>query len=190
MKDEFFIMTFVRVTKAPTSHGFSFVQALNNFSVFMNRDFRMGLIKNQKGITLIEMIVFIVVAAVAIPVIVSPVLTLLKDSTKPERAVTANFLGQKILEVITANDFPTLTDTSSYPIPSSTVVDDINTTIGSLPSNYTKTWDIYYIDPTTDPELDDPHGSATNYVRIDITVTDPYGRDFNYYSIVTKRVND
>ena len=152
---------------------------------------KMGLIKNQKGITLIEMIVFIVVAAVAIPVIVSPVLTLLKDSTKPEKAVTANFLGQKILEVITANDFPTLTDTSSYPIPSSTV-DDINTTIGSLPSGYTKTWDIYYINPV-DPGYDletEYTVSATKYVRIDITVTDPYGRDFNYYSIVTKRKND
>ena len=150
----------------------------------------MGLIKNQKGITLIEMIVFIVVAAVAIPVIVSPVMTFLKNSTKPEKSVTANFLGQKILEVITANDFPTLTDTSSYPIPSSTLETNINNTIGSLPPGYTKDWDIYYIDPTVDQELDDPHGSATNYVRIDITVTDPDGRDFNYYSIVTKRKND
>ncbi len=163
----------------------------------------MGLIKNQKGITLIEMIVFIVVAAVAIPVIVSPVLTLLKDSTKPERAVTANFLGQKILEVITANDFPTLTDSADPPdgadpppIPPSAVETAINNAIDdttadpSWPSDYTYAWNLYYIDPTTDPELDDPHGSATNYVRIDITVTDPYGRDFNYSSIVTKRVKD
>jgi type II secretory pathway pseudopilin PulG len=154
-------------------------------------------IKNQKGITLIEMIVFIVVAAVAIPVIVSPVLTLLKDSTKPEKSVTANFLGQKILEVITANDFPTLTGNSSDPDstehspppPPSGVVTNINDAIDdttadpSWPSDYSYSWDIYYIDPTTDPELDDPHGSATDYVRIDITVTDPYGRDF-------KRKND
>jgi competence protein ComGC len=42
-------------------------------------------IKNQKGITLIEMIVFIIVAAVVMPVIVSPVMTFLKDSTKPEK---------------------------------------------------------------------------------------------------------
>ena len=151
------------------------------------------------------MIVFIVVAAVALPVIVSPVLTLLKDSTKPEKAVTANFLGQKILEVITANDFPTLTDgtdagyeADAPPIPpsSSTVEADINNAIDdttadpSWPSDYSYSWSIYYIDPTTDPELDDPHGSATNYVRIDIAVTDPYGRDFNYYSIVTKRKYD
>ncbi|MBW2570637.1 MAG: hypothetical protein JRE47_15050 [Deltaproteobacteria bacterium] len=37
------------------------------------------------------MLVFIIVAAVALPVIISPVMTLLKDSTKPEKAVTANF---------------------------------------------------------------------------------------------------
>ncbi len=145
-------------------------------------------LKNQKGITLIEMIVFIIVAAVVMPVIVSPVMTLLKDSTKPEKAVTANFLGQKILEVITSNDFPTLTDTSSAPpIPHSAVETDINNTISSLPSGYTKTWSIYYI---TAADLVTQQGSATNYVRIDITVTDPYGRDFNYYSIVTKRKKD
>lgn len=135
------------------------------------------------------MIVFIIVAAVAIPVIVSPVLTLLKDSTKPEKAVTANFWGQKILEVITANDFPTLTDTSSSPpIPPSGVQTTINNSIdSSWPSGYTKSWSIYYI---TAADLVTVQGSATNYVRIDITVTDPDGRDFNYYSIVTKRKND
>jgi len=146
-------------------------------------------LKNQKGITLIEMIVFIVVAAVALPVIISPVLTLLKDSTKPEKAVRANFLGQKILEVITANDFPSLTGTkSSPPIPPSALQTTINNTINSSwPSDYTKTWSIYYI---TAADLVTQQGSATNYVRIYITVTDPYGRVFNYYSIVTKRKND
>jgi len=62
-------------------------------------------LKNQKGITLIELLVFIIVAAVALPVIISPVMTLLKDSTKPEKAVRANFLGQQILEVITKNRY-------------------------------------------------------------------------------------
>ncbi|MBA3016612.1 MAG: type II secretion system GspH family protein [Proteobacteria bacterium] len=157
-------------------------------------------LKNQKGITLIEMIVFIIVAAVALPVIISPVMTLIKDSTKPEKAVTANFLGQKILEVITANDFPTLTGTSSAPDatehspppPPSGVVIDINNAIGSLPSGYEKTWDIYYINPVN-PSYDletEYTVSATKYVRIDVTVTDPYDRAFNYYSIVTKRTND
>ncbi|MBW2570640.1 MAG: type II secretion system protein [Deltaproteobacteria bacterium] len=70
----------------------------------MRQDGKMAL-KNQKGITLIELLVFIIVAAVALPVIISPVMTLLKDSTKPEKAVRANFLGQQILEVITKNRY-------------------------------------------------------------------------------------
>lgn len=157
-------------------------------------------LKNQKGITLIEMIVFIVVAAVVMPVIISPVLTLLKDSTKPEKAVKANFLGQKILEVITANDFPTLTDetprgTSPAPdIPPSDVKTAINNKIdSSWPADYpTPIWDIYYINPVNPGyDLETKYtDSATDYVKIDITVTDPDGRDFNYYSIVTKRKND
>ncbi|MDA3824166.1 MAG: type II secretion system protein [Bacteroidales bacterium] len=158
-------------------------------------------LKNQKGITLIEMIVFIIVAAVALPVIISPVMTLLKDSTKPEKAVRANFLGQKILEVITANDFPTLTNATpkdtapapDIPLNPSTVRTAINTKLDdSWPSDYTKTWSIYYINPVyPDYNLEDEYTTAaTDYVRIDITVTDPYGRVFNYYSIVTKRTND
>jgi len=132
------------------------------------------------------------------PVIISPVLTLLKDSAKPEKAVTANFLGQQILEVITANDFPTLTnetpkDTAPAPdIPPNSVKTDINNKIGSLPTDYEKSWDIYYINPV-DPiyDLENEYTTAaTDYVRIDITVTDPYGREFDYYSIVTRRVND
>ena len=166
----------------------------------------MVLIKNQKGITLIEMLVFIIVAAVVMPVIISPVLTLIKDSTKPEKAVKANFLGQKILEVITANDFPTLTGNSSTPDstehlpppPPSGVVTDINNAIDdttadpSWPSDYNYSWDIYYINPVNpDYDLENEYTTAaTNYVRIDITVTDPFGRDFNYYSIVTKRKKD
>ena len=141
------------------------------------------------------MIVFIIVAAVVMPVIVSPVMTFLKDSTKPEKSVRANFLGQKILEVITANDFPTLTNetpvgTAPAPdIPPSDVETDINNKIdSSWPSGYTKTWSLYYI---TAADIENKYTTAaTDYVRIDITVTDPYGRDFNCYSIVTKRKND
>ena len=160
----------------------------------------MVLIKNQKGITLIEMLVFIIVAAVVMPVIISPVMTLLKDSTKPEKAVTANFLGQQILEVITTDDFPTLTDetprgTAPAPdIPPSDVETAINDAIDdttadpSWPSDYEKTWGIYYI---TAADLENEYTTAaTDYVRIDVTVTDPYGRDFNYYTIVTKRKKD
>jgi len=33
----------------------------------------------------------------------------LKDSTKPEKAVTANFLGQQKLEQITTDDYPDIT---------------------------------------------------------------------------------
>ncbi|MBW1741395.1 MAG: type II secretion system protein [Deltaproteobacteria bacterium] len=145
--------------------------------------------KKQKGITLIELIVFIVVVSVAIPAIVGPVLSLLKESTKPEKAVTADFLGQQILEVITANDFPTLTGTNSAPpIPPSSVETDINNTIdASWPADYSYHWSIYYI---TDTDLDTQQTSATNYVRINITVTDPDGTDYHYYSIVTKRVKD
>jgi hypothetical protein len=116
-------------------------------------------------------------------------------------------LGQKILEVITANDFPTLTGNSSDPDstehspppPPSGVVTNINDAIDdttadpSWTSDYSYSWDIYYINPVA-PDYDDLENeyttAATDYVRIDITVTDPDGRAFNYYSIVTKRKND
>lgn len=136
----------------------------------------MGLIKNQKGITLIEMIVFIVVAAVAIPVIVSPVLTLLKDSTKPERAVTANFLAQQKLEDLTTDDYPTITASTPVTNAYSAVTDF---------TGYQWYSETEYVDSNLDSS-----GSDVGYIKITVKVKDPDNTELIYYTMATKRKND
>ena len=133
-------------------------------------------LKNQKGITLIEMIVFIVVAAVVMPVIISPVLTLLKDSTKPERAVTANFLGQQKLEQIIRDDYPTIT---AY-TPFINVYSADNTGL----SGYQWYWETEHVDKNFASSGD------VGYIKITVKVKDPYNTEYIYYTLATERIND
>lgn len=140
-------------------------------------------LKNQKGITLIEMIVFIIVAAVVMPVIISPVLTLLKDSTKPEKAVTANFLGQQKFEEITKNDYSDsgldITTTTDEFIAYS-VVDATD-----FP-DYQWCWKVNYVSQA----LIDSGAIPTDYKKITVKVKDSYNTEYIYYTLATKRAND
>lgn len=134
------------------------------------------LIKNQKGITLIEMIVFIIVAAVVMPVIISPVLTLLKDSTKPEKAVTANFLGQQKLEEITKDDYPSITAYTPVTNAYSAVTDF---------TGYQWYSETEYVDSDLNSS-----GSDVGYIKITVKVKDSYNTEYIYYTLATKRAND
>ena len=130
-------------------------------------------LKNQKGITLIEMIIFIIVVAVALPVIISPVMTLLKDSTKPEKAVTANFLGQQKLETITKDDYPSIS-----------IVEQAYTDVSGF-TGYQWYWKTEWVDSNLASS-----GSDVGYIKITVKVKDPYNTEYIYYTLATKRVND
>ncbi len=119
------------------------------------------------------MIVFIVVAAVVMPVIISPVLTLLKDSTKPEKAVTANFLGQQKLENITKNDYTSITIEEVAYAPVTDFTD------------YQWYWKTEWVDSDLNSS-----GSDVNYIKITVKVKDTYNAEYIYYTLATKRAND
>lgn len=130
-------------------------------------------LKNQKGITLIELIIFIIVAAVVMPVIISPVMTLLKGSTKPEKAITANFLAQQKLEEITKDDYPDITiETQAY------------TDVSGF-SGYQWYWKTEWVDSDLNSS-----GSDVNYIKVTVKVKDPDNTEYIYYTLATKRVND
>jgi len=132
----------------------------------------MVLIKNQKGITLIEMIVFIIVAAVIMPVIVSPVMTLLKDSTKPEKAVTANFLAQQKLEDITTDDYTSIT-----------IEEQAYAAVSSF-TDYQWYWKTEYVDE------DFVSSGDVGYIKITVKIKDSYNTEYIYYTLATERAND
>lgn len=119
------------------------------------------------------MIVLIIVAAVAIPVIVGPVLSLVRESTKPEKAITSNFLAQQKLEDITKDDFPDIT----------IVTQDYTAVTGF--SGYQWYWKVNYVDQDLNDSV-----SATSYKKITVKVKDPDNTELIYYILATKRVND
>jgi len=118
------------------------------------------------------MIVFIIVAAVVMPVIVSPVMTLLKDSTKPEKAVTANFLGQQKLETITKDDYPSIT-----------IEEQAYTAVSGF-TDYQWYWKTEYVDENFASSGD------VGYIKITVKVKDPDNTEYIYYTLATERVND
>lgn len=136
----------------------------------------MRYLKNQKGITLIELIVFIIVAAVIMPVIISPVLSFIKDSSKPEKAVTANFLAQQKFEEITKDDYPNITTTSGFT--AYAVVDATN-----FP-DYQWCWNIEYVES----DLTTAGVYADGYIKITVKVKDHYNTEYIYYTLATERV--
>jgi type II secretory pathway pseudopilin PulG len=136
-------------------------------SAFRNRQSAMG----NKGFTLIEIIVLIVLAGIIIPVIVIPFATGIRGSGKPEMATTAMYLAhQKMEELMKFNycQAPNLTP-GTYTLPAPPI------------AGYTWQWVISYVTNTFAAS-----GSDVGYKMITVTVTDPQGSTYNVYSVVTR----
>ena len=130
-------------------------------------------IRNRKsvgGFTLIEVLVFIVIAGILLPAIVVPFATAVKGSRKPETVATAMYLAHYRMEELTkfaygngALNPVALTPYANTPVP-----------------NYQWQWQISYVDS-------DFNASATNlgYKRILVRVRDPENATYEIYSVVT-----
>jgi prepilin-type N-terminal cleavage/methylation domain-containing protein len=132
-------------------------------------------IVNPKGFTLIEVIVFIVVAGVIASGIFIPFLTGLKGSMTPEKVATATYLAQQRMEFFTKNSYDSTnlspTTLTSY------------TSAGI--SGYQWQWQISYVD---DNLANSP--SDLGYKLILVRVTDPDNEVVQLQTVVTKRPAD
>jgi len=128
----------------------------------------------NKGFTLIEIIVLIVIAGIIVPVIVVPFATGIKASGKPEMATTAMYFAHQRMEELMKYYYchATLTVTG--------VGVFVPFTTGGEP-NYTGQNNIIYVDNTFAAS-----GSDVGYKMIQVTVTDPQGSTYNVYSVVTR----
>ncbi|MBM4279058.1 MAG: type II secretion system protein [Deltaproteobacteria bacterium] len=128
------------------------------------------LVKN-KGFTLIEIIILIVMAGILLPVIIVPFATGIKGSQKPEMVTTAMFLAHQKMEELMKFDYcrtPELTP-GTYNLPAPPI------------TGYTWTWTISYVNDTFAVS-----GSDVGYKMITVTVTDPQTSTYNVSSVVTK----
>jgi type II secretory pathway pseudopilin PulG len=125
---------------------------------------------NNRGFTLIEIIVLIVLAGIIIPVIVVPFATGIRGSGKPEMATTAMYLAHQKMEELTKFDYSQAPDLTpgTYTLPAPPI------------SGYTWQWVISYVDNNFNAS-----GSDVGYKMIRVTVTDPQSSTYNVYSVVT-----
>jgi type II secretory pathway pseudopilin PulG len=138
------------------------------YSEFRNPHSAIG----NRGFTLIEIIVLIVMAGIIIPVIIVPFATGIRGSTKPEMVTRAMYYAHQRMEGLMKYNYcnAALNVTGGF----------VAFTTGGEP-NYTGQNNIAYVDNTFAAS-----GSDVGYKMIQVTVTDPQGSTYNVYSVVTR----
>lgn len=125
----------------------------------------------NKGFTLIEIIILIVMAGIILPVIVVPFVASVKDSEKPEMATTAMYLAHYKMEEFMKYNY---NNAALNPI--------ALTAYANAPiSNYQWQWEIVLVDNNFDTS-----GTDVGYKRILVRVKDPENDTYEIYSVVTK----
>lgn len=127
----------------------------------------------NRGFTIIEVIVFLVVAGVIASAIFIPFLTGLKGGMTPEKVATASYLAQAKMEELTKYTY----NNSSLDPLSLTAYAQVDATY--FP-DYDWQWEIKYIDEGLSDSACD-----VGYKQILVRVRDPDGGPFELTSIVT-----
>ena len=139
------------------------------YSAFRNPQFAIG----NKGFTLIEIIILIVMAGILLPVIIVPFVAGVKASGKPEMVNTAMYLGHQKME-----------EFMKYRYLNSALNPTAITSYANIPgfSGYQWQWEIYYVDSNfLNPDLATHRG----YKRILVRVKDPMNDTYEICSVVT-----
>ena len=135
------------------------------------------LVKN-KGFTLIEIIVLIVMAGILLPVIIVPFVTGVKGSRKPEMATTAVYLAHYKME-----------EFIKYRYLNSALNPTAMTSYADISgfSGYQWQWEIYYVEDSSFSIVGDGIQPANHrgYKRILVRVRDPELTAYEVYSVVT-----
>jgi type II secretory pathway pseudopilin PulG len=155
--------------------GFSFLRSRTTLE--NKRTNHSGLFTEEKGFTLIEIIILIVMAGILLPSIIVPFVTGVRGSGKPEMVTTAMYLAHQRMEELMKYDY------SRSPELDPTVL-----TLPPLPApipGYQWQYEILYV-PSNDlmaPGSVNP--PDTGYKRIRVRVTDPQNDTHEVYSLVT-----
>ena len=140
---------------------------MNSYSEFRNPQSAIG----NKGFTLIEIIILIVMAGILLPTIVVPFATGIKKSGKPEMVNTAMYLAHQKMEEFMKYDY------GNAALNSIALTPYVNSDI----STYQWQWEIIYFDNNFNTS-----GSDVGYKRILVRVKDPENDTYEIYSVVTR----
>lgn len=132
---------------------------------------------NNKGFTLIEIIILIVMAGILLPTIIVPFVSAVKGSEKPEMATTAMFLTHQKMEEFMKFQY---TDTALNP----TALTSYAAIAGF--SGYEWQWERLYVDSNFNVVGDGIQAmNQRGYKRILVRVKDPMNDTYEIYSVVT-----
>jgi general secretion pathway protein I len=130
----------------------------------------------NKGFTLIEIIIFIVMAGILLPAIIVPFVSAVKGSGKPEMATTAMFLVQEKIEEFTINEY---LESPLDPVSLTSYAD-----IAGF-SGYQWQWEILYVDNYFNVVGDGIQPSNhRGYKRVLVRAKDPQNDTYEVYSVV------
>jgi type II secretory pathway pseudopilin PulG len=127
---------------------------------------------NNKGFTLIEIIILIVMAGILLPTIIVPFVTAVKGSGKPEMVNTAMYLAHQKMEEFMKFDYRDATLNRVTP-PTAYAPTGI--------SNYQWQWEIIFMNSN----FVDSGTTDLGYKRILVRVRDPMNDTYELYSVVT-----
>lgn len=129
------------------------------------------LVKN-KGFTLIEVIILIVMAGILLPAIIVPFATGIKGSQKPEMAAKAIYLAHEKMEEFTKFQYSDVTLNPAGLTPYAAIPGH---------SGYEWQWEITWVDNNFSIS-----GTDVGYKRILVRVKDPQNDTYEIYSVVTR----
>jgi prepilin-type N-terminal cleavage/methylation domain-containing protein len=132
--------------------------------------------KYNKGFTLIEIIVLIVLVGILLPAIIVPFATGIKGSGKPEMVNKAMFLAQQrmeeLMKYVYGNAALNVTGVGTF------------VAFATGVPNYSGDNEIVYV-PNNNLIAAGQAAPDTNYKRIHVRVTDPENTTYDVYSVVT-----
>jgi type II secretory pathway pseudopilin PulG len=149
------------------------MEKMNKYSEIRNPKSAIG----NKGFTLIEIIILIVMAGILLPAIIVPFVSAVKGSGKPEMVNTAMFLGHQKME-----EFMKFQYTNAALNPTALT---FYTAISGF-SGYEWQWEILYVDSNFGVVGDGIQTSNhRGYKRVLVRVKDPMNDTYEIYSVVT-----
>jgi hypothetical protein len=128
-----------------------------------------------RGFSTIELITFIIIAGIFVPLAYIAFSAATKSATVPEHVITARFIAEQKIEDITKNAFDSITieSTSYAAVPGYT--------------NYEWKWTVAQLTSSDHSSVSPAITDYTNYKKITVYVKTPDNFEFVAYTVATKR---
>lgn len=147
-------------------------------------------VQPNRGFTIIELVTFIVIAGIFVPLAFVAFSAVTKSAAKPEQVITARFIAEQKIEEITKQKFVNIGTSTSY----ATVTGNpgyewrkeiINLGYGDVKKTYVNQYGITMAYYETSLQ-----GANTNIAKITVYVKDPSNWEYVVSTIATKRPGD